>query len=368
MSNIKTPFLFILLFLTFMTSCNRQTPINQKEQYPTIVRTLGVQAENVSCELLDKEGNLWFSIKGEGVYRYNNKSFTNITTKDGLCNNNVGPIIQDRAGNILFGTSSGICKYDGKKFTSLPMTDTLNIISLIEDRDGNLWFGALNKGIYRYDGKQLSHFLYKYEHPFYGEKYEKYIGDIMQDTKGNIWFSSWNGGGVWRYDGKDLKNFLPSIDYYKTDQDNRRPTNTPSPENFTPSNKPFVQSEDYISDDMIFSIAEDNLGNIWFATRRHGACRFDGKTFKTFGPKEGFLSDGAYAILKDKKGNLWFTTEKEGIWCYDGKTFKNYDEKDGLLVNAVTTAIEDKEGNLWFGMKNFGLSRFDGKTFRTFSQ
>jgi ligand-binding sensor domain-containing protein len=368
MSNIKTPFLFILLFLTFMTSCNRQTPINQKEQYPTIVRTLGVQAENVSCELLDKEGNLWFSIKGEGVYRYNNKSFTNITTKDGLCNNNVGPIIQDRAGNILFGTSSGICKYDGKKFTSLPMTDTLNIISLIEDRDGNLWFGALNKGIYRYDGKQLSHFLYKYEHPFYGEKYEKYIGDIMQDTKGNIWFSSWNGGGVWRYDGKDLKNFLPSIDYYKTDQDNRRPTNTPSPENFTPSNKPFVQSEDYISDDMIFSIAEDNLGNIWFATRRHGGCRFDGKTFKTFGPKEGFLSDGAYAILKDKKGNLWFTTEKEGIWCYDGKTFKNYDEKDGLLVNAVTTAIEDKEGNLWFGMKNFGLSRFDGKTFRTFSQ
>lgn len=375
---LKISIFSLLLVSIFFTSCNGQTSTNQttnnktstpkKEQRPKIVRTLGTKCENVGCELLDKDGNLWFSISGEGAYRYDGKSFTNFTTKDGLCNNNVGSIIQDRAGNILLGTKNGICKYDGNKFTKYPVPDTLSITSLLEDRDGNLWFGAMNKGIYRYDGTNLTNFLYKYKHPFYGDRYEKYISDIIQDKNGNIWFSSWNGGGVWRYDGKTFKNFLPSLDYYKTNQDKRRSGNTENSLIFTTSNKSFVQSQDYISDDMIFSMTEDKAGNIWFATRRHGACRYDGKIFTSFGTKEGFLSSGASAILEDKKGNLWFTTGKDGVWCYDGKTFKNFNEKDGLINNAVMSVLEDKEGNLWFGTKWFGLSRYDGKTFTTFSQ
>jgi ligand-binding sensor domain-containing protein len=378
MYKLTNPVFFLLLASMFFTSCNGQTSTSQstnntnsttkKEQHPKIVRTLGTECENVGCQLLDKDGNLWFSISGEGVYRYDGKSFTNITAKDGLCNNNVSTIIQDRAGNILFGSSRGICKYDGKKFINIPMTDTLSITSLLEDRDGNLWFGAINKGIYRFDGTNLSNFLYKYRHPFFGDKYEKYISDILQDKNGNIWFSSWNGGGVWRYDGKNFKSFLPSLDYYQTNQDKRRIGSTQNSLNFFPGKNSFVQSQDYISDDMIFSMTEDNSGNIWFATRNHGVCRYDGKIFKGFGTTEGFLSGGAYAVLEDKKGIFWFTTEKDGVWRYDGKTFKNFNEKDGLINNAVMNVLEDKEGNLWFGTKWFGLSRYDGKTFTTFSQ
>jgi ligand-binding sensor domain-containing protein len=378
MTKFKNPIFAALLVTISFTSCNGQTSITQPNNYvnstknidqpPQIVRTLGTQFENVGCQLLDKDGNLWFSIRGEGAYRYDGKSFTNFTTKDGLCNNDVGVIIQDKAGNILLGTKNGICKYDGSKFTKYPVPDTLSITSLLEDREGNLWFGVVNKGIFRYDGTNLSNFLYKYEHLFFGEKCEKYISDIIQDKNGNIWFSSWNGGGVWRYDGKNLENFLPSLEYYKTNQDKRRSGDTQHALNFTTSINSFVQSQNYISDDMIFSMTEDNLGNIWFATRNHGACRFDGKIFTELGTKDGFLSDGAYAILEDKKGNLWFTTDKDGVWCYDGKTFKNFTEKDGLINNAVMNVLEDKEGNLWFGTKGFGLSRYDGKTFTTFSQ
>ncbi|MBK8623501.1 MAG: hypothetical protein IPN79_17510 [Saprospiraceae bacterium] len=79
---------------------------------------------------------------------------------------------------------------------------------MLEDKDGNLWFGAMNKGIYRYDGTNLTNFLYKYEHSFFGDKYEKFISDIIQDKNGNIWFSSWNGGGVWKYDGKISRTFF----------------------------------------------------------------------------------------------------------------------------------------------------------------
>jgi ligand-binding sensor domain-containing protein len=375
---LKNLIFSLLLMSIFFTSCKAQTSTEQTDksinsthktaQHPKIVRTLGTTCENVGCQLLDKDGNLWFSISGEGVYRYDGKSFTNFTTKDGLCNNDVGPIIQDRAGNILIGTKNGICKYDGNTFTKYPVPDTLRITCMLEDKDGNLWFGAMNKGVYRYDGTNLTNFLYKYEHPFFGDKYEKLILDILQDKNGNIWFSSWNGGGVWRYDGKFSKHFLPSLDYYTTNQDNRRSGNTQNSLNFIPNKNSFIQSQDHITDDMIFSMTEDHLGNIWFATRNHGACRYDGKIFTSFGAKEGFLSSNAYAILEDKKGNLWFTTEKDGVWCYDGKTFKNFHEKDGLINYAVMNVLEDKEGNLWFGTKWFGLSSFDGKTFTTFSQ
>lgn len=369
-------FFSLLLFSIAFTSCNGQTSTNQttnistnkKEQHPKIVRTLGTQSENAVGQLLDKNGNLWFSIRGEGAYRYDGKSFINFTTKDGLCSNNVGSIIQDKAGNILFGTTRGICKYNGNTFLNIPMTDTLSITSLLEDRAGNIWFGVMNNGIYRYDGKTVTNFLYKYEHPFFGDKYEKYISDIIQDRKGNLWFSSWNGGGVWKYDGKSFKHFLPSLDYYKTDQDNRRNGNPENALNFIPKKNSFIQTQNYISDDMIFSMTEDHLGNIWFATRNHGVCRYDGKIFTTIGRNEGFESGGAYAILEDKKGVFWFTTEKDGIWRYDGKTIKNFSEKDGLINNSVMNVLEDKKGNLWFGTKFFGLSRYDGQTFTTFSQ
>jgi ligand-binding sensor domain-containing protein len=375
---LKNSILCLLLASLLFTSCSGQISTiqttnslnssNKKKQHPKIVRTLGTKFENVNCQLLDKDGNLWFSIRGEGVYLYDGKSFINFTTEDGLCNNNVGSIIQDRAGNILIGTRNGICKYDANKFTKYPVPDTLSITSMFEDKDGNLWFGAMNKGIYRYDGNNVSNFLFKYEHPFFGEKYEKYISDIIQDRNGNLWFSSWNGGAVWRYDGKEFKNFLPSSDYYKSNQDNRRTDNAENSLNFILKNNSFIPSQDHITDDMIFSMTEDNLGNIWFATRDHGICYYNGKTFTSIGKNEGLGSQGVTAILQDDQYNFWISTFDSGVWYYDGKTFKNFTENDGLVNNAVMSVLKDKNGNLWFGTKGFGLSRYDGKTFTTFSQ
>jgi hypothetical protein len=101
----------LLLIALVFTSCSGQTSskqnanltdsISKKEQNLTIFRTLSKKIENVGCQLLDKEGNLWFSILGEGAYRYDGKSFTNFTTKDGLCNNDVSSIIQSRAQELF---------------------------------------------------------------------------------------------------------------------------------------------------------------------------------------------------------------------------------------------------------------------------
>lgn len=378
MIKFKNPIFSLLLVSIFFTSCNGQTATRQSqndhntaepiEQNPKILRTQGTMSGVVGCELLDKDGNLWFSIRGEGAYRYDGKTFTNFTTKDGLSNNDVGAIIQDRAGNILLGTNSGICKYDGKKFTIYPVPDTLSITCMLEDKDGNLWFGTMGKGIYRYNGKTLDNFLNSNKKEYnLGNNYQLIL-DILQDKNGNIWFSSWNGGGVWKYDGKDFKNFIPSAYYYKANQDKRGLSNTTqNPLNIS-TYSAFVPSQDYISDDMIFSMTEDNSGNIWFATRDHGICRYDGKIFTSIGRNEGFNSRGATAILQMDDNSFWITTVDSGVWLYDGKTFKNFTEKDGLVNNAVMKVLKDKKDNLWFGTKYLGLSRYDGKTFTTFSQ
>ncbi len=368
---IKNTIFSLLLLSIFFTSCNGQSSTsrntnNQTEQQPKLVRTMGTKNENVQCELLDKDGNLWFSIKGEGAYRYDGKSFTNFTTKDGLCNNNVGSIIQDRAGNILLGTNRGICKYDGNKFTQFPIPDTLGITCMLEDKNGDIWFGTWTNGIYRYNGKTLDNFLNSNNQEYNLGRNKQLILDILQDRNGNLWFSSWNGGGVWRYDGKDFKNFLPPADYYRANQDKRNINNPKMTFENSPSIK-YSPSKDHITDDMIFSMTEDNAGNIWFATRDHGICYFDGKTFTTIGRNEGFGSRGATAILQDEKNGFWISTVDSGVWYYDGKTFKNFTENDGLVNNAVMNIMIDKNGHVWFGTKSFGLSRYDGKTFTTFS-
>ncbi len=373
---LKNLISFLLFLSIFFTFCNGQTSTNQKnntnssnktEQHPKIVRTQGTKCENVGCQILDKDGNLWFSISGEGAYRYDRKSFTNFTTKDGLCNNDVGAIIQDRAGNILLGTKNGICSYDGNKFTKYPVPDTLSITCMLEDKDGNLWFGTMGNGIYRFNGTTLDNFLNNNDHIFNFGNTNQLILDILQDKNGNLWFSSWNGGGVWRYNGKEFKNFLPSADYYKANQDQRNLNNPlSSVEIITGTN--YSLSQDHITDDMIFSMTEDHLGNIWFATRNHGICSYNGITFTSIGRNEGFDCEGATAILQDDKNNFWITTTDIGVWYYDGKTFKNFTENDGLVNNAVMNILKDKNGNFWFGTKWFGLSRYDGKTFTTFSQ
>ncbi|HKX45525.1 MAG TPA: two-component regulator propeller domain-containing protein [Planctomycetota bacterium] len=327
-------------------------------------RTLGSDAGSVGCELVDEAGNLWFRTAGNGVFRFDGRSFTNFTTKDGLCHDGVSTILQDKAGNIVFGTAKGICSYDGKTFTKRPELGERNITSMLEARDGSLWFGTFDQGVFRYDGESLTNFLN--DRPFNLRDRYQLILDIVQDRSGNLWFSSWNGGGVWRYDGKEFRNYLPSAAYYEVkdgfSEDGRNGAQAPT-------TAPYESRTATIGDDMIFCIAEDSAGHLWFGTRAHGACRYDPEQdeFTHFREKEGFVTNAVYCILEDSERNIWLTTESFGVWRYDGKTFENFTTEHGLVNDSVLSALEDASGGLWFGTRGVGLSRYDGKSFVTYS-
>ena len=81
-----------------------------------------------------------------GVSKYDGKSFTTYTTAQGLANNCVWSILEDKKGNLWFGTwGGGVSRYDGKSFTTYTTEQGLAdnfIMSILEDKEGNLWFGT----------------------------------------------------------------------------------------------------------------------------------------------------------------------------------------------------------------------------------
>ena len=115
-------------------------------------------------QLQDKNGNIWFSNWG-GAYRYDGKSFTSFTKRDGLPNNGFTRIIEDKNGNLWFG-GDGLCRYDGKSFTCFTTKDGLInpwIWSILEDKTGNLWVGTRETGLYLFDGKTFINYS-EYKH------------------------------------------------------------------------------------------------------------------------------------------------------------------------------------------------------------
>lgn len=369
---------YLVSLLATFTACSGQearTPAHDSTGHvldgahdtPVMKRTQGVASGNVRCELQDRDGHIWFSTHGEGIYRYDGRTFRNFTTADGLAHNKTSAIIQTRNGKILIGTHAGVCQFDGTSFSRFFEVDSLKelkITALLEDRDGHLWFATLTKGIFRYDGSTVTNFLGNKDGPYNLGSAHQLIQDLHQDARGNVWATSWNGGGVWRFTGGSFTNFLPPASYYTTHADGRGFADPATVQLTTVPTGP----QDHITDDMIFSVAEDSKGNLWFATRRHGACRYDGTRFTTFGKPHGFTDYGVYAMAEDAQGNLWFGTEQDGVFRYDGTTFRKYTTADGLVNNSVFSILCDRAGHLWFGTRGFGLCRFDGERFTTFSE
>jgi ligand-binding sensor domain-containing protein len=68
---------------------------------PKLIKTQGSQkSDNVNSSLQDKAGNLWFGTTSEGLYKYDGKAFTQFTVTNGLISNKVSCILEDKDGKI----------------------------------------------------------------------------------------------------------------------------------------------------------------------------------------------------------------------------------------------------------------------------
>jgi ligand-binding sensor domain-containing protein len=76
-------------------------------------------------------------------------TFNHLTVEDGLSNNKVNTITQDKTGFIWFGTEDGLSRFDGYNFKlyrhNPSDSNTLSnnsIWAILEDRQGNIWIGT----------------------------------------------------------------------------------------------------------------------------------------------------------------------------------------------------------------------------------
>lgn len=302
-------------------------------------------------------------------------------------------ILEDTKGNIWLATWQGIIKYDGKVFTNYTLKNNLihfHVYSIMEDKSGNMWFGTIRGGAYKYDGKNFT--LYTTADGIIDDL----IGCMMEDKTGNIWFGT--DEGISCFDTSALHKTIPNMGVqlpgllaaYKKGIRN-------------------FNTNDGLCGNRVNSIIQDKTGKIWIATRS-GVCCYDGKNFTDFklkpdvpftnvrcikedrngkiwiGGQEGLycydpLLTGEAAfkkvmpnficyIFEDKAGNFWVSTgEAKGmaLYKYDGKTFSKIIEKNKDGDSQVFEISEDKSGNIWFGTMN-GCCRYNGKTFENFAK
>lgn len=281
--------------------------------------------------LEDSRGNTWFTSTDSGVYYYDGKSIQHFTTNDGLANNQVQSVYENKAGIIWFGTGGGISRYDGKSFQNFKSPNAPlfykekqwnnDINTIIEDKTGKLWVGTRGDA-FVYDGKKFTTLTHRGQ-PFL------HVTAIMEDRKGNIWLSGFNGfkggyrpGGLYRYDGNAFTK-VSERGAYAIIEDKKGNIWTTGPVN--PAN-PTVQAltrydanslysdkvaeTEIMSGRVFYGLLEANDGSIWFGDAT-GAYRYDGKTITDFYDKE---SQKKYIIDTKQSAVVWKGSSLLGVW------------------------------------------------------
>ncbi len=263
--------------------------------------------------------------------------------EQGLSNFALTKIVQDQQGFLWFGTEDGLNKYDGYEFTvykpdaadsnSLP---NRFVQALYVDRAGNLWVGAGNDGLRRYNPNADKFERFKYD-PHNSESLAgKFVTSILEDSRGDLWIGTLTG--LYRYNRQ-----LDVLTIYRHD-----PSDTTT-----------------ISSDGIYALCEDQTGTLWIGTHA-GINRFEREknVFLRYcdDPQNpSCLSGALIGCLRDA---VWISTN-EGLNQYNRQT--NTSIRHTSVPDIIFDFYEDSRGTLWVGTFHYGLWRYDAATDRFFS-
>lgn len=185
---------------------NEEDEVNLTNQPNSILGKFNGVDNNIRSIFQDSNGNYWFGTNLAGVYRYDTKTLTQFTVKDGLADNQIINIQEDDSGNIWFGSGAfGISKFDGTKFTTYTneVKITTGTATDWKSKNDDLWFYA-GSGVFRYNNSSLDYLPFdpsgsiaQTNAPFSLSRYGVYC--ILKDTKGNVWFGS-QAEGVCKFD------------------------------------------------------------------------------------------------------------------------------------------------------------------------
>jgi len=265
--------------------------------------------------------------------------------------------------------------------------------AFLVDRDGFLWIGTTGLGVLRHDGHELKSFRDSIQGSM--------ISSIVEDKNGVIWFASFNNG-ITQYD-KDTGSFTTHV-HDPINSDSLASNNI----SFSPQklfvdrfNNLWVGSDDAgisvynhksgnwthhkhrhddpnsLSDNAVMAIVEDQSGNIWVGTQNGGLGRLNPETgvwtHYQHDPdsKNSLSSNWINSLHVGSDDTLWIGTKKGGLNTLDPKrtVFSHYrydpDNPHGMGGNEIWNIHEDFAGRVWISHNaspSSGLDLFDKET------
>jgi ligand-binding sensor domain-containing protein len=359
----------VMLALVGATSCTTTQDVTRSEPSDSAIGPPPrLRFQTVRSILEDSKGNYWFGSSDEGVCRFDGKSLTYFTVKDGLSDNQIRSIHEDRNGVVWFDCGVGISGFDGERI----ITPTNRNYTSKDDwqlATGDLWFkedGATGvtelearvtelearPGVYRYDGKTFTYLTYPV--PDDRAPASAYATtDVAKGKNGRLWFATYCA--VFGYDGKS----------------------------FTIIDDKSLGHNEATGRLHVRCVLEDYKGRLWIGNNGIGVILHDGHAATNFTqkmglgklgplggrtkPQPGDVTDGSptlhrvFSIGEDRVGNIWFGTIDHGAWRYDGKSLRNYTAENGLTSKSIMGIYTDRNGDLW--LAGNGVFKFNGASF-----
>ncbi|WP_332854396.1 sensor histidine kinase [Duganella sp. S19_KUP01_CR8] len=263
--------------------------------------------------------------------------FEHLGIEQGLTQESVTAVLQDRHGYMWLGTQAGLNRHDGYRTTAFK-NDPANTHSLLdnyihalyEDGNGTIWIGSKG-GLDRYDPATQS-FVHQLS------KSGLTVLSIVGDGAQGLWLSTSEG--------------LQHLDIASGQVQTLRHA---------------AADADSLGDDRIGPLARDSFGNLWVGTASGlEMLKAGGRKFKHWSARDGAApSSNILSLSIGADGVLWAGT-MQGLQAWrlasDGAERMPLAAADDLHELRITALLHDSEGVLWAGSYSDGLKRRDPVT------
>jgi signal transduction histidine kinase/ligand-binding sensor domain-containing protein len=279
--------------------------------------------------LIDSQGSLWITTVGDGIRRVSYPSriygssvaqfgpeAESFTHKQGLTNDYVISILEDREGNIWTVTNEGLDCFRQTAFVPVSLPSGMFSLGLAATDRGMVWISSANHSLMRIqDGGAVDEETLQKLGP-------ANVRYVYREGNGSIWVST-----------EALLHFTNG----------------------------HIDRQIIVPGDRPVAIAEDTLQRLWVTPNVGSVMRFKNGTWQTL-ESLGGPGTTSWSEYTDQQGTLWFGFEGNTVAKIDGDEIRLLSAKDGIQVGTVLS-IQAHGSDLWIGGSG-GLARFDGRRFR----
>lgn len=313
-----------------------------------------MNGNNINDVFVDEVGRIWLANYPAGItvidYRYKNYHWMkhSMGNTQSLINDQVHAVIEDSDGDLWFGTSNGISLYNSKtgqwhSFLSSfdhQLKDKNHIfITLCEVSPGVIWAGGYTSGIYKINKSSMSvEYFSPYLFAHINMRPDKYIRDIIKDSKGYVWSGGYYNLKCFNPLTNDVRLYpgVSAITAIEEKDSNYMWIGTGAGLYLLNRNSGKYQYiEMKVEAAYINTLYQTTDGLLYIGTNGAGVLVYDIKN-KTFDhyytDNSALISNRIFTILPEVDGRIMMSTEN-GITCFftKEKVFRNWTRGEGLL-------------------------------------